>query len=614
MQPTWTKWRKFLRGLLGRDATAGALAGAIGGGVSGGAGFASDIDGLLGLELSALGMALHVLISIGAGSLFGSLFRHQPGAYAALISNSLLYALLLWALGPLTLAPLLDGASPTWSAGEAHAAFSSLIVHLVFGGLTGFGFYVAASLFDLYLRPLPSVSPPTRDKTRVIVLGGGFGGISTAQGLEQALWCDTGLEIMLLSQSNYLLFTPMLAEVAASALEPQHISSPLRAALPHTQFHRCEVEAIDTTEQTVTVRDDPSSGTTTVRYDHLVLALGSIPNYFALPGLEENAFTLKTLEDATRLRNHVITQLERADVDSDPEERRRQLTFVVAGGGFAGTEMIAELFDLVHSVLRYYPNVRADELRFVLVHSRDRILPEIGDRLADYALRKLKARGIEFALNARVAGATPDAVLLGDGSEIPARTVVWTAGNQPNPILGTLPCERNRAGAVVAESTLQLKGFANVWVVGDCGEIPDPDREGRPYPPTAQHAIREGKTAARNIAAALQDRPPKQFRFRAVGMLVPLGHRTGVAEIRGLRFSGFLAWFMWRGIYLTLLPGLEKKIRVLFDWVIDLFFPRDIVLTGSAQVPTVAHMIQPDRRAGGDPPQTTPVERRERDE
>ena len=234
MQPTWTKWRKFLRGPLGRDATAGALAGAIGGGVSGGAGFASDIDGLLGLELSALGMVLHVLISIGAGALFGSLFRHQPGAYAALISNSLLYALLLWALGPLTLAPLLEGASPTWSAGEAHAAFSSLIVHLLFGGLTGFGFYVAASLFDLYLRPLPSVSPPTRDKARVIILGGGFGGISTARGLEQALWRDTGLEIMLLSQSNYLLFTPMLAEVAASALEPQHISSPLRATLSHT--------------------------------------------------------------------------------------------------------------------------------------------------------------------------------------------------------------------------------------------------------------------------------------------------------------------------------------------------------------------------------------------
>ena len=327
MKPTWATWQNFLRGPLGRDVAFGGLAGAIGGGVSGGAGLASDIDGLLGLELSALGLVFHLLISVAAGALFGSLFRHQPGAYAALISNSLLYALLLWTLGPLTLAPLLDGDSPTWSAEAGHAAFSSLIVHLLFGGLTGFGFYVAASLFDRYVGPMPSVSDPIRDRARVIVLGGGFGGISVAQGLEQSLRRHTDLEIMLLSQSNYLLFTPMLAEVAASALEPQHISSPLRAALSHTQFHRCAVEAIDTAEQTVTVRDDPSRDATTVRYDHLVLALGSIPNYFGLPGMEENAFTLKTLEDATRLRNHAIARLERADVDSDPEERRRQLTF-----------------------------------------------------------------------------------------------------------------------------------------------------------------------------------------------------------------------------------------------------------------------------------------------
>ena len=591
---------------------AGSLAGVVAGAVSGGAGMASDIDGLLGLELSALGRVLHLLISAAAGAAFGALFRHQPGAYAALISNGLLFALLLWSLGPLTLAPLLDGDSPSWSAADAHVAFSSLIVHLLYGGLTGFGLYVAASLLQRYGQPSSPAPAPTRAATRIVILGGGFGGISTAHGLEQSLWREADLEITLLSQSNYLLFTPMLAEVAASALEPQHISSPVRAALSRTRFRRCDVEAIDTTEQTVTARDDPSVETRTMPYDHLVLALGSIPNYFGLPGMKEHAFTLKTLEDATRLRNHVITQLERADVNPDPEERRRQLTFVVAGGGFAGTEMIAELFDLVHSVLRYYPDLRREELRFVLVHSRDRILPEIGDRLADYALRKLKARGIEFALNARVGGATPDAVLLGDGSELPARTVVWTAGNQPNPILGTLPCERSRAGAVVAESTLHLKGFTNIWVVGDCGEIPDPDQEARPYPPTAQHAIREGKMAARNIAAALRDMPPREFRFRALGTLVPLGHRTGVAEIRGLRFSGFLAWFIWRGIYLTLLPGLEKKMRVLFDWGIDLFFPRDIVLTGNVQTPTVAQMIQPDFRAGGEPSQTPPAAERER--
>ena len=310
--------------------------------------------------------------------------------------------------------------------------------------------------------------------------------------------------------------------------------------------------------------------------------------------MEEHAFTLKSLDDATRLRNHVIAQLEQADVNPDSQERRRQLAFVVAGGGFAGTEMIAELFDLVHNVLRYFPNIRREELRFVLVHSRDRILPEISEGLADYALQKLQRRGIEFVLNARVAGATADAVLVQDAPEIPARTVVWTAGNQPNPLLATLPCERNRAGAVIADSTLNLKGFTNIWVVGDCGQIPDPDRDGAPYPPTAQHAIRQGKAAASNIAKAMEGKPLKPFRFRTLGMLVPLGRRTGVAEIRGLRFSGLLAWLMWRGIYLGLLPGVEKKVRVLFDWVIDLFFPRDIVLTADAETPTLSEMTQAD--------------------
>ena len=593
----WKPWSS-LPGSLGANVAWGGVAGLVGGLVSGWAGAATDVDGLLGLELSALGFVFHISVAIGAGALFGSLFRYQPRGYAALISNSLLYALLLWIVGPLTLAPLLIGDAPTWSAIEAQTAFSTLINHLLYGGLTGLSLYIAVTL---HLRRRPALQAPrvvARPVTSVVILGGGFGGISAAQQLERSLWRNSNIEITLLSQSNYLLFTPMLAEVAASALEPQHISSPVRASLPRTRFHRCGVEAIDTAEQTIRVRDNPSAEPKTLQYDHLVLALGSVPNYFGLPGMEQHAFTLKTLEDATRLRNHVITQLEQADVSANAEERRRRLTFVVAGGGFAGTEMIAELFDLVHSVLRYYPNVQAEELRFVLVHSRDRILPELGEKLADYALRKLRARGIEFMLNTRVAGATPDAMLVGDGQEIPARTAVWTAGNQPNPLLRTLPCEHNQAGAVIAESTLRLKGFANIWVVGDCAEIPDPSQEGGTYPPTAQHAMREGKLAARNISAALQGRRLKRFRFRSLGMLVPLGHRTGVAEIRGLRFSGLLAWFLWRGIYLTLLPGVEKKIRVSFDWLVDLLFPRDIVLTADTRAPTLPEMIETDQQSG----------------
>lgn len=231
----------------------------------------------------------------------------------------------------------------------------------------------------------------------------------------------------------------------------------------------------------------------------------------------------------------------------------------------------------------------------MLVHSRDRILPELAPELADYAMRKLKARGIEFMLNTRVTGATAEGMLVGDGQLIPARTVVWTAGNQPNPILRALPCERSKAGAVVVEPTLRVKGFDNVWAVGDCAQVPDPEKEGQFYPPTAQHAIREGKAAAGNIAAAIRGGSLKPFRFHAIGILVPLGHRTGAAEIRGVRFSGLLAWLMWRTVYLNLLPGLERKVRVSFDWLFDLLFPRDIVLTAS-----------PDRPRTPDPKPPTP--------
>ena len=282
-----------------------------------------------------------------------------------------------------------------------------MIGHLLYGGLIGIGLHV---LVAVYQHLCPQSEPAARAevvKKRVVILGGGFGGTSAAQRLEQLLSRDQGLEITLVSQSNYLLFTPMLAEVASSGLEAQHISAPVRATCPHTRFHRAEVTAIDTSEQTVWVRPNPSVPSEALPYDHLVLALGSVPNYFGLPGLEEHSFTMKTLEDASRLRNHVIGMLEHADSEPDKEERRRQLTSVVAGGGFAGTETIAELFDLVHSVLRYYPNVEPNEPRFVLLHSRDRILPELSAEFGNYALRKLQARGIEFLLNRRVEGATP---------------------------------------------------------------------------------------------------------------------------------------------------------------------------------------------------------------
>ena len=568
--------------LLRRESLAGAAAGLVSALLFGRAMQLQD------MPVTVSSLYLLILILTGAG--FGVTCRYQSGAYAATLSSSLFYGLVLWIVGPLTLVGVMMGHGPTWSIAEVSAAFPSLIGHLFYGGLTGFTFYLLMTVYQ-QLRPesvtAPAEAKPTR---RVVILGGGFGGVSAAQRLEHLHAQDTEIEITLVSLSNYLLFTPMLAEVASSGLEAQHISAPVRAALLHTRFHRAVVEMIDIEAQTVQIRAGASTPVETLAYDHLILALGSIPHYHNLPGVAENTFTLKTLQDATVLRNHVISLLEHADVEPDETERRRQLTFVVAGAGFAGTEMIAELFDLTRSVLRYYPHISSNNLRFVIIHSRDRILPEISAGLADYALRKLQARGIEFLLNVRVASATPDRVQLSDGTIVPTHTLVWTAGNKPNPVLESLPCEKSRAGAVMAEGTLQVKGLDNIWVVGDCAQIPDPYNPGKFYPPTAQHALREGRVVAENVAAALRGKPPQIFRFRTLGTLVALGHRTGVAEIRGWKFSGLLAWLLWRTIYLSKLPGLEKKMRVALDWAIDLFFSRDIVLTISTPNPNLGQI------------------------
>ncbi len=569
---------------LRRDILAGGVAGLTAGLTAALAmhaqGMATEATGLLGLSPSGVGLVLHLIASALVGAAFCVILRYQPHSYAATLSTGLLLGLLLWIVGPLTLPPLLRGEGPSWSVVEASRAFPSLLGHLLYGGLIGLGFHI---LVTLHLRLNPQVEPAKvstqAPSKRVLILGGGYGGMAAAQTLEKIFVRDPGVEIMLVSQSNFLVHTPMLADVASSAIEAQHISAPLRASCPRTRVVRATVKTINTKDRMVGIQAGPYTPIELLAYDHLVLALGAVPAFHDLPGLATNSIALKTLQDAIRLRNHIINTLEQADVAPSLEERQRLLTFVVAGAGFAGTEMIASLSDMVYSILRYYPDIPSDELRFVVVHSRDRILPELSPELADYSRRKLEARGIEFSLGVRVAGATPNEVLLKDGSRIPTRTLIWTAGNQPNPLLRTLPGELDRRGAVVTDNAMQVKGLAHVWAVGDCAAIPDIDNNGKPYPPTAQHALREGKAVAKNIAAVLKGKTPRPFRFRAIGLLVALGQHTAGAEIRGLRFSGLLAWLMWRTIYWSKLPGLEKKVRVAIDWTVELFFPRDIVLT-----------------------------------
>lgn len=541
-----------------------------------------EVTGLAGTSTSGAGLVVHLVLAALIGAVVGLQYRHEPGSYAAQITLGVTFGLLGWILGPLTIRPLAEGVIPAWSIAVASAGFPSLMGHMLYGALTIGGLYWAVQQWGggvVLVRP----GERAEDRVhRIVVLGGGFGGMSAAQTLERMTRRRRDLDVTLVSQSNFLLFTPMLAEVASGALEAQHIAAPIRAACPFTNFIHGDVEGIDTEQRQVTVRSRRSTTPQVAPYDHLVLAMGSVPNFYGLPGLADHAITLKTLEDAVGLRHRVLSQLERADHETDPALRQRLLTFVVAGGGFAGAETIAELFDLVSSVRRYFQNLGPTDARFVLVHSRDRILPELSADLGAYALEKLSARGIEFLLSRRVAATSEGSVTLDDGTMIPCDTFVWTAGNQPNPLLRDLGCAKNRAGQVVADATLQVSDTPRVWAVGDAAQIPDLTNEGRPCPPTAQHALRQGKLVAQNIVATIDGQRLKPFRYRASGSLVGLGHRTAAAELWGHKFSGLLAWFMWRTIYLSKLPGLERKARVALDWALDLVFPRDIVMTTAA--------------------------------
>lgn len=434
------------------------------------------------------------------------------------------------------------------------------------------------------------VRPSTADArpVRVLVLGGGFGGVHVARHLERMAPAGRPLEVTIVSRENFFLFTPMLHEVAASDLDLTHIVSPLRALLRRTTVIVGDVESVDLQARRVLVSHGFDRHAHEIGYDQLVIGLGSITNFYGLPGLESQALTMKTLGDAIHLRNRVIATLEEADTECAAADAGL-LTFVVAGGGFAGVETIGALNDFVRDAVRHYPRLRQRHIRMVLVHAGPAILPELGETLGRYAERKLLQRGLEILTSRHVTRVTRDGVGLDDGRFIPARMVVWTAGTSPHPLLARLPCPTDH-GRVVVDGTLAVPGWPGVWALGDCAVIPDP-ATGKPYPPTAQHALREAKTVARNICASLGGRPLERFTFRTLGQLAAIGRRTGVARILGVNFSGFVAWWLWRTIYLSKLPRLEKKIRVALDWTLDLVFTKDFVqfLTVRGAVTSDAH-------------------------
>jgi NADH dehydrogenase len=409
---------------------------------------------------------------------------------------------------------------------------------------------------------------------RIVILGGGFAAIATAQRLEKRLRAGEA-ELVLISRENFSLFTPMLPEVSSGALDVRHIVTPIRAQLRRTQFILADVTQLDAERRSVTYTHTLTGVSEIISYDEVVIAIGAATSTFNLPGVAERVFALKTLEDAGILRNRFIWLLELADTAEDEVERKRLLTLVVVGGGFTGVEAVGEMVELFHSVGKFYPHVSREDVEIVLVEGGKTLLPGLPARMGEYSERDLKRRGVRVITGDGVKSADDGGLELASGRRIETSTIVWSAGVRPRSlaIVGDLP--RGKGGTIAVASDMSVPGYSGVWALGDCAAIPD--GEGGFYPPTAQHAIREGPLLADNIVARMHGKSTKPFRYTSMGMMASLGARKAVAQLPGNRvLTGFLAWFLWRSYYLSRLPGLDRKLRVAFDWTLELLFPRDI--------------------------------------
>ena len=410
--------------------------------------------------------------------------------------------------------------------------------------------------------------------TRIVIAGGGFAGLYAAMHFDKRLARRADVEVTLISHENFILFTPMLHEVAAGDLYPGDIVNPLRRILRHVKFIEADVHAIDINARRVHCTGGVADRELEFEFDHLLLTLGSETNFFNMDGVRDWSVTMKSLTDAAMLHNRMVALLEEASLQSDEAARRQLLTFVTAGGGFSGTETTGAVNDFVRETVRYYPQLREELIRVVVVHPGNFILPELGEELGHYAERKLRERKVEVIKGARVANYDGVVVTLSDGTSIPAATLIWTAGVKPSPVIAQLPCEKERGRLLVSEY-LAVTGVPGLWAAGDCAAVPILNTENF-HPPTAQHGLREGVTVAKNIEAIILDRSLKPFRFKMLGQLASIGHRTGVAMVFGIKFSGFIAWWFWRSVYLMKLPRLAKKLRVMASWTLDLFFGQEI--------------------------------------
>ncbi len=431
--------------------------------------------------------------------------------------------------------------------------------------------------------------------TKILILGSGFAGIEVLKKLQKNFQNNDNVDITLVSKDNFLLFTPMLPEVSSGMIETRNIVTPVRLFCNRARFYEAKVDLIDLKKKEVEIshalgrQSNPIGWKShTLKFDYLVIAMGNETNFFGMKGVASNSFTIKTLGDAIVLRNHVINMLEQADIEHEDNDLTKSLmTFVVVGGGFSGVETVGELNDFVReSIKQFYHNIHEDEARVILVSSGQKILPEVTEDLSEFALHKLRKNGVEVILNKRLQEAAANNVKLNDGSVIICSTLVWAGGGKPNDLITNLPCEHDGAGRLLTNKYLEVQGYKNIFSLGDCACIMDPNT-GKPYPPTAQHALRQGQIAANNIAYAIRKghkysenqnnkESKKAFDYKTKGTMALIGRRNGVGILFGRQVHGFTGWFIWRFYYLSTLPTVQKKLRVMVDWFIDLFFKRDV--------------------------------------
>jgi NADH dehydrogenase len=442
---------------------------------------------------------------------------------------------------------------------------------------------------------------------RIVIAGGGFGGFYAARTLERVLERHSA-QVTLVSDVNYMLYTPLLPGAAAGTLEPRHVVVPLREELHHTDLRIGTVTGADPDRRVLSV------GEVEVPYDQLIVTLGSISRTLPVPGLAEHGLAFKTLPDAINLRNRLLQLFEAAEATDDPAERTALLTFVFVGAGYAGLEGLAELQDFGADVLDLYPRCRVHGMRWLLVEATDRVMPEISPTLAEFATSELRGRGVEVLVSTTLDELTADAARLSSGETVPTRTLVWTAGVKPHPAVARLGLPLEATGRIRVDRTMKVDGVDGVWAIGDAAAVPDPAKPGRASPPTAQHAIRQGRRVARNVAAALGTGRSRPFRYRTLGVFVDLGRHKAVASTLGIRWRGFPAWFLARTYHLAMMPGLKRKLRLLIDWNVGLLFGRDTSELGqlghaagladpqipnsNQPTPTDGHVTAPTRGAG----------------